>query len=318
MWWRRIGTFLTSVAKHARVPGWARTVMGAVVLVVILGFFACRAGQTLDMVRQAWQPVSWLYLALSFALLIIGLFVMALMWYGLLRTMGGRLPLLMALRFYGLTLLPRYVPGMVWGYAGRTLLCEQEGVPRKVAAGSAVVEVGLITGSGVIVAAAKYLAFGWIVLLGLPGVILLLGLLLAWSMHRRQWIARLTRVATWYGWALAYVGFWLLYGASSWFVVLSVVPGIGLSCAPDVIVSATMAWLAGFLVILVPSGLGVREGVFALTLTPIVGPAAGVFVPLIARLIGMSAEAAFFFLCVLLLRGSSNERATVNLQYPLD
>ena len=292
------------------MPGWVRTVLGVLILVTILGFFAGRAGQTLDTVRQAWQPVSWLYLALSFVTLLICLLILALAWYGLLRTLGGRLPLPVALRFYGLTLLPRYVPGMVWGYAGRTLLCEREGVPRKVAAGSAVVEVGLIVGTGVIVAATNYLSHGWIVLLtSLPGLILLFGFLLAWATHQRRWATRLTRAATWYGWGLVYIGFWLLYGASSWLVVLSVAPGIRLSSAPDVVVSATVAWLAGFLVVLVPGGLGVREGVFVLTLTPIIGPAGGTFVPLIARLIGMASEAVFSVLCVLLLR--DNRRAPV-------
>ena len=305
-WWRRISGLVTSAVEQVRLPGWARTLMGALTLVIVLGFFARRAGQTLDMVRQAWQPVSWLYLVLSFTLSVIGFLVMALVWYGVLHTMGGRLPLPTAIRLYGLTLLPRYVPGMVWGYAGRTLLCEREGVPRKVAAGSAVVEVGLIVGSGMIVATARYLPSGWIALVGFPGVSLLLGLLLSWSMRWRLWVARLARVAIWYGWVVAYIGFWLLYGASSWLVVLSVVPDIGLSSALDVIVSATVAWLAGFLVVLVPAGLGVREGVLALTLTPILGSAAGVFVPLMARVIGMLAEAAFAVLCALPFRGGSS------------
>jgi len=296
------------------VPVWARMLMGAIPLTIVLGFFAHHAGRTLDMVRQAWQPVSWLYLVLSFALLFICLFILALAWYGLLRTMGGRLPLLMALRFYGLTLLPRYAPGMVWGYAGRILLCEREGVPRRLSTSSAVAEVGLIVGSGVIVATMKYLTVGWIALVGAPGVGLLIGLLLAWLMHLRRWVTRLVGVATWYGWTLAYIGFWLLYGASSWLIVLSVAPGIEFSHAPDVIVSATVAWLAGFLVIFAPTGLGVREGVFALTLTPIVGPARSVFVPLMARLVGMSSEAAFFFLCAVLHSSHSSNDETDSMR----
>ena len=289
---------------------------GALILVIVLGFFARRAGQTVDTVRQSWQPVSWVYLVLSFASFLICLFIMALLWYGILRTMGGRLPLSTALRFYGLTLLPRYVPGSVWGYAGRTLLCEREGVERRVAAGSAVVEVGLIVGSAFIVVLMEFLDPGWILLVLLPAVIMLLGFLFSRLLDCPQKAVRFRRSATWYGWGLAYLGFWLMYGASSWLVASSVSPKVDTGHVLAITVRSTAAWLAGFLAIVVPGGLGVREGVFALILTPIVGPAGGVFIPLLARLTGMLAELVFFLTSILFFRGRTGGDALQSLQDP--
>ncbi len=289
---------------------------GALILVIVLGFFARRAGQTVDTVRQSWQSVSWAYLVLSFASFLICLFVMALLWYGILRTMGGRLPLLAALRFYGLTLLPRYVPGSVWGYAGRTLMCEREGVERKVAAGSAVVEVGLIVASAFIVVLLEFLDPGWILLVLLPAVIMILGFLFSCLLDRPQKASRFRRAATWYAWGLAYLGFWLMYGASNWLVASSVAPEVDIGHGLAITVRSTAAWLAGFLAIIVPGGLGVREGVFALTLTPIVGPAGGVFIPLLARLTGMLAELAFFLTSILFFRARTDREALSSSQDP--
>jgi uncharacterized membrane protein YbhN (UPF0104 family) len=283
------------------VPGWVRTAAGLVILALVVWFFARRAGQTMDLVREAWQPVSWLYLALSFALVLVCLFLMALLWYGILRTMGGQLPLVTALRFYGITLLPRYLPGMVWGYVGRTLLCERRGITRNVATGSAMVEVGLIVGSGFLLVLLKYLAAWWIVLIILPSLLLMAALLSARPTRRQQKTLQFKRVATWCGWGFAYAGFWLLYGASSWLVALSVAPGLTPQDAPEIVVRSIAAWLAGFLAVIVPGGLGVREGVFALTLVEIVGPAEGAFIPLLARSIGILAELMFFLICLLLV-----------------
>ncbi|MGD9028242.1 MAG: lysylphosphatidylglycerol synthase domain-containing protein [Anaerolineae bacterium] len=283
-----------------KVPAWLRTVSGIVLLLVVVGFFVGHARQTACRVQQAWQPVSWLYIVLSLGMLVACLVAMAFMWYGLLRTLNGTLPALTAVRFYGLSLLPRYVPGMVWGYAGRTILCERAGVPRRVALSSIAAEVGLIVGSGAIVTTLKPLGQAWIALLALPGVILLLGILSLSLVHRRDWGSALRRVATWYGWILAYVGFWLLYSLSTWLVVMSVAPEAGLSSLPDVMVSTTLAWMGGFIVVFVPGGLGVREGLLSLTLTPTLGREIGIFVPLMARLIGLASEAAFFATCTFL------------------
>jgi len=296
------------------VPGWIRTVIGILILAVVVGFFARHARQTLVMVREAWQPVSWLYLILSYLLLLVCFFIMALLWYSVLRTMGGQLSLSAALRFYGITLLPRYIPGMIWGYAGRTVLCEKEGIARSIAAGSAIAEIGLIVATGFTVALIRFLGTNWMIVIIVPALILFLGSLVTSLREVRHRTSVFKKAAKWYGLALAYLGFWALYGASSWLVAMSVAPEVARSHPLDIVVSSAIAWLAGFLAIFVPSGLGVREGVFSLTLTPILGPAAGVFIPLLARLIGMLAEVTFFLICLLFFRSAGSLRVSEGRQ----
>ncbi len=315
MVWQRVQGLLKSLAV-LRVPGWIRTIIGVLILAVVVCFFARRAGQTMDMVREAWQPVSWLYLISSYLLLLVCFFMMALMWYGVLRTMGGRLSLSAALRFYGITLLPRYIPGMIWGYAGRTVLCEKEGVARTIAAGSAVAEIALIVATGLSIALMKPFGPSWLGVVIMPPLILLLGSLATRLQSWRHGTSLVRQAAKWYGLALAYLAFWSLYGSSSWLVAMSVAPEAARSHPLEIILSSVIAWLAGFLAVFVPSGLGVREGVFSLTLTPIMGPAAGMFIPLLARLIGMLAEVTFFLICLLLFRNHRSTGVTGGQQAP--
>lgn len=299
---RELSTVLRQVTERFHVPGWTRTVLGIAILAAVVGFFVHHAGHTLSSVREAWQPVMWRHIFVSFLLLLVCLFVMSVLWYWLVGTLKGEVRAFTAVTVYGLSLLPRYVPGLVWGYVGRIALCERAGVRRRVAMGSIIAEVGLIVGAGAIVAMVGRLTWRWVLLPCVPGVVLLLGAVSSRYLHRRRWVSRFKRIGTWYGLLLAYIAFWLLYGLSSWFAVLSVAPDTRSALLPRVMVSTVLAWFAGFVAIVVPGGLGVREGVFVATLTPILGPTNGLLVPLVMRLIALGAEGVFFAGSALLLR----------------
>jgi len=297
-----IGLFLSNAMWPIRVPRWIRTILGVVVVLVVLGYFSGRVAENLNEVRQAWQPVSWFYLALATVLLVICLFVMALLWYGLLKTMGGRIPLAKAVLLYGLTLLPRYMPGLVWGYAGRAVWCERYGVAKKISAASTIAEIGLIVLTGLTIVTLRHFSWAWTIVFGAPALLFPGGLLLARITNQDMLLARFKQALVWYGWALAYLVFWFVYGISSWFVVLSIAPNLDFYHAAEVVTSYVSAWLVGFLIILVPSGLGIRESVFAIALVPILGPIGSIFVPLLARFISLLSEALFSLLCYLAWR----------------
>lgn len=288
---------LSRLRSRVKIPGWLRTVSGTIVFIVVFGYLIYQISQTFTQLRQAWQPVSWLYLVLALAWWVLCLLLMAVLWYGILRTMGAKIPLSAAIRIYAASLLPQYVPGLVWGYVGRTVLCERQGIALRTAAGSSVIEVGLVVGSGLIIIASRYLPAVWYVplLLIVIGAIILSGIQLGRRRGAQDWVKRLTTVGVWYGWGIAYVGFWLLYGMANGLVALAVIPHPTLHSIIDIVTYSAVAWLAGFIVILVPSGLGIREGAFAFFLTPIVGPAKAAFIPLAARGIGITAEIILFF-----------------------
>ena len=71
-----------------------------------------------------------------------------------------------------------------------------------------------------------------------------------------------------------------------------------LGLAPVVIASVAFATVAGFVVPVLPGGLGVREGVLMSALAPALGPDHAVVAALVLRLVWVGAElvaAAVFF-----------------------
>jgi uncharacterized membrane protein YbhN (UPF0104 family) len=252
---------------------------------------------------------------LAVAVLSLCLLIQATAWYAIVRLLGGRVGVVTALWAYGVTLLPRYVPGSVWGYTSRVLLLERRGVPARLSVASTVLEVALIVGSGALAALfALYRVIPppayWLVLAGLFiiagfGLVVLSRRYAAQTAPRAHThsLLRLTlsqSFAAWLALGLVYVTFWVLYGMSTWLVAESLAPGACGNCFVEVVSGAALAWLGGFLVLFVPGGLGVREVALTLLLSPTLGAAEAALVALLARLAGMVAEVAFSAFSVVL------------------
>jgi len=90
---------------------------------------------------------------------------------------------------------------------------------------------------------------------------------------------------------------WVLLGLSQLAVVRAFDPAgaaalQALGLAPLVIASVALATVAGFVVAVLPGGLGVREGVLMSVLTPALGSANAVVAALVLRLVWVGAELA--------------------------
>ena len=88
---------------------------------------------------------------------------------------------------------------------------------------------------------------------------------------------------------------WILLGLSQVAVVRAFDPAgtdtlIGLGLVPVVIASVALATVAGFLVAVLPGGLGVREGVLMSVLAPAIGSDQAVIASLVLRLVWVAAE----------------------------
>jgi uncharacterized membrane protein YbhN (UPF0104 family) len=92
------------------------------------------------------------------------------------------------------------------------------------------------------------------------------------------------------GLALTALG-WVLLGLSQVAVVRAVAPGgVAVGLWPMVVASVALATVAGFVVAVLPGGLGVREGVLMTTLAPAVGRDTAVVAALALRLTWVAAE----------------------------
>lgn len=246
-----------------------------------------------------WRPRALPLLA-SAALFIAGYALSGALWAQMVRELGGpRLRLLPAVRVYMVANLGRYVPGKVLQLAGLTWLARREGVSATVALAAAVIGHGIaLIGAGCIGAGALLSApspwnrLAW-VLLGMAFVAVLatsipntaLALQRLWLRLARVDEGDLLRHAAMRGfgarWTLRYAANWALYGLGFWLLA------IGLQGPLSVWVAApafAAAYVAGYLALFAPAGIGIREAALVVFLGDRIGPEAALALAVAARL----------------------------------
>ena len=287
-------------------PGSLRRWGGLAVGVLVLGFLGWA-------LVDGWSTVSSYDWELEPGLLALG--VLVLLAFYLASALGygaivDRLhhpgpPPLVTLSIWARSLLGRYVPGNVLMVLGRVVLSHERGVPRRVSLAATTYEQALSLGvaaAGAVVFVAVYEGSGdarlWLLALVPLGLVLLhpriFGPLSAWLLRRagREPLPRLLAARPLAGLLVAYVGVAALLGVGIWLLVRS---AAGAEAGGPAFVG--LAFLLSFAVSMIafifPSGLGVREGAFALALAQNVPGSVAVALSVGARLVLTLVELAF-------------------------
>jgi glycosyltransferase 2 family protein len=286
--------------------GWVRVAQALVGVSIVL--LAIRAlVQNWDQLRS--QPLEWQirpgWLVLSLAVIWLMYALLILGWRSMLSGWGQRLDGWSAARIWVLSSLGKYIPGKVWAVAGMALLSQRAGVAAWAATGSAVVMQVLAIGTGAAVAGlagARLLesaqpGTGAVLVLLVAGAIITVGLLL-WP----PFLRRLLRLAApqavgerqptgrgiVVGIATNLIA-WLGYGLALWLLGRGLLPASGLGIRLAIAVF-TASYLAGFLALFAPGGIGVREGLFILMLQGPLGVGAATSLALASLLLLTVAE----------------------------
>jgi len=184
--------------------------------------------------------------------------------------------------------------------AGMAVMAQRAGVGAGPATASAIILQVLAIGTGAAVAALT----GWSSLRSAyPGaeggllVLLLLSLLAVGVLLRPDWVRRLVRIAapdvsislTPPAGAVAFglvanTIAWIGYGGALWLLARGLLPGAALGLMPAIAVF-TASYLAGFLALFAPGGIGVREGVFILMLQGPIGIGAATALAVASRVL---------------------------------
>jgi uncharacterized membrane protein YbhN (UPF0104 family) len=279
---------------------------------VVAGFFALTLMSRWHQVTAvkwsldpAFFALACLALALSYAL-VAGLWAVTLASVAPVRVAAG-------VRIWFLANLARYVPGNVWSFVGAVELARREGAQRRttlaVMALTQALSVGLALLLGLPVLLAEWARLGRPALLGLAlvaGAALLLVVLwrpLERRLRRRApelglVLDRLLRRgegdggvdapvlparAAVAGLAGGYALYWVLTGLAFALLVRSIF-ALAASAVPLAVAGYAAGYAVGFLSLLTPAGLGVREGVLALALAPVMPAGPALVVALVSRL----------------------------------
>jgi hypothetical protein len=242
------------------------------------------------------QP-GWILLSAIVVWSMYGLLIAA--WQRMLLAWGRGLDLWSASRIWTVSSLGKYLPGKVWAVAGMAVMAQRAGIGAGPATGSAIILQILAIGTGAAVAVLT----GWGSLRdNYPGagtglVVLLaaatagIGLFLWPRVMRRVLRIAAPDVAVvnppvgalLFG-LVANVVAWVGYGLALWLLARGLLPEAGLGLLRAIAVF-TASYLAGFLALFAPGGIGVREGVFILMLQGPIGIGAATALAIASRLL---------------------------------
>jgi uncharacterized membrane protein YbhN (UPF0104 family) len=266
-------------------------------LAVLASFVAAIVGKRHD-IADGLRQLSPGWLVVAAVLVLGGTVAMGMSWRALLADLGSPLPARPAARVFFLGQLGKYLPGSVWPVVAQAELGRDHGVPPRRSATAAMLTLAISLVASLVVAAATLpLAtpaalrrYGW-AFAAVPVLVVLLHprvlnplVATAFRILRRPapterlTLAGIGRAAAW-----ALVA-WVLYGLQ----VAVLIGDLG-ATGPRAVLAATgafaLAWSVGFLVIIVPAGAGIREGVLTVALSPVLASAPALLVALISRLL---------------------------------
>jgi len=264
--------------------------------------------------RFWWLLPTALFLGLAFLMLVET-------WRWVLRGTGANLSFATACKIWFASNMGKYLPGKVWQILGMVYLSERRGVPKVKSFTSSVISQFFGAVSGLLIGIILLLVGGqrtllgsafwlWVILVTLAavsGISLLYPSLVQGVMNFLLRLAKKEPIKFSFDslsfllYMLFYGVSWMLFGVAFFFFSMGLVE-------PDIkflwlaTAGFSIATVSGFLVVVVPGGLGVREGVLALLLSGFFPSPVSVLLALSYRLWFTLAETVLFGISFLIKR----------------
>lgn len=234
---------------------------------------------------QTWPQLAGVHIqpipaTLAFLCICLNLTISANLWHSILTRLGATLQRSMAINIWFTSHIVRYLPGSVWHLLGRAYLAQQAGVAVQTTSVSMFLELIHTITMGILIAGVALFFWPiqpilhlWILLFLVAACIFyfyphVCQRPLCWllqrfkatitlpSLHRRDMLTTLP----------AYSLTWGTLGSGLYFLTYALHP-LPLRTIPIITGIFAIAWVAGFISIITPSGLGVREGVLSYLLS---------------------------------------------------
>lgn len=243
-----------------------------------------------DEVADAWSTLDVTGLTISVALGAAAMWWIGRMWTSLLVARGHKVPARRAMAWYFTGQLGKYVPGGIWPVIGRSELATRGGIDRPVAYAATALSMATTYAAAALVGGMGSLV-SWTY--PLIGVSVLAVALTGLGFSGSPWLGtRLGRLsprqvslpssATLVRLAVVHAPAWILVSLSTSVTAAAFDADIGIA---HMACASSLAWLAGFLVVGVPGGIGVREAVFTALVAPSVPAGLAVSIAVASRIV---------------------------------
>lgn len=289
----------------------------------------------LKFLENSFFSINWIFISLAFLIMMIIYFIQIKIWLSSMSSIGIRLSLNDALLGYWVSFIPRYIPGSIWGYFSRSdWFYRERNIPYGFSNTGSIIEalVVVVGGFTAIIFTTNTIAASYLNIIGGISLILLSGAILnvfpRWAIKckadSKVKVISLppggVKILSWFQGITFSLLNWTLYGLILLLVVISIFPGEGRSINTLFFSSIniySIAWLIGFIVIIVPGGLGIRESILAILLTNTfrIEYSVSVTIAVLVRLISLITELIWITVAILLLKKEKKQKQIIRRDY---
>lgn len=258
-------------------------IIKALVSIAIIYFLAEVIIENWNKINFNDLTINWLYIILALVPFIMQIFLYAAIWRKLLILTGARISFIGANQIYANSQFWRYIPGKVMLFVRRTMLCTKNGISTRSASLSIILELTALFISAV--ATSMFTSVLWpnisqlrkiifatlsiviiLAVICIPKFSKLITLLIQKFMKLKNKSIKIHYENL--PWILfAYILTWILQGVGLYLIVASVFDAPS-ALLPLCICIFAISWIVGFMGILTPGGVGIREAVLILLAAP--------------------------------------------------
>lgn len=212
------------------------------------------------------------YVLISFFFILLALIMQIISWKLIMNLLDINIPMIGAILGYMLSFLPKYIPGTIWGYLSRNEWLKNEyKVDKYLTTIGSILEIFLIIVS-IVNLFFIYISITMNNLLFLLITIITLFFscyLIKFVLNNKRFImiskTRKIKISIKF-WIFGFITettMWILYGTSVYFLIIN---NSNFNWFYNILystISFSLSWFIGFLIVFIPSGIGVREEIFA-------------------------------------------------------
>lgn len=273
-----------------------------VVFLILFFLIKTNYGYISQMQMSDLVNINWYYIVLSVIFQSLAFCFLAYLWGKQLGILGMKIPSKEALLIWTKSQFAKYLPGMIWFAVGRVMMLNKYKFNKKKASLTILLEVFFLISGTFLVGAMVYLFYEYLTYFFAALVLVVIGLLIskpAFTFAKSKF-KQLKDIE--YAPAMKTGSLYLIYALLSGTSFLCVYLAISnLEASNFVFVSAAflLSWVAGFLFIITPNGLGIRELVMSYLLGPVAPMSTIVIVVLYSRVVWTISEMTSFIFSVI-------------------
>ncbi|MEO0083366.1 MAG: lysylphosphatidylglycerol synthase domain-containing protein [candidate division WOR-3 bacterium] len=283
-----------------------RKIIGILIVLILFYYLGKSLYQNWQVIEAAKLSFNLYYLIISYVFILLNFLLAAYTWQRNLFMLKENISLITAVRINALATLPKYAPGKVWGILGKVYLAKKEGITEQASVISISLEtilvllggviLFLLTASPVVKGKISYTYYLFIIpicliitypkiLIGITNFFL--------RIFKRPLITFMPKYLQIIELLTLYTLSWVLQGIGIYFLIKSFYP-IALNKVLLIAGLHAFSWVIGFVSIITPAGLGIKEGIFSYFLKFIFPSGIAILIALLVRIWATIAELLFF------------------------